>query len=332
MSINLPLVLVTGATGFVGKHLCQHLLAQGYQVRALGRRKKFDLSHENLRYYCVETIDEKTNWQEIMQGVDVVVHAAARVHQLKESGMASLTLYQEANVKSTQILSRAAVKSDVKRFVYISTIKVLAEKTIETPLRAEDQPRPMDAYSLSKLQAEQILQEEARRSGMEWVIIRPPLVYGPGVKGNFARLISLAKSPIPLPLRSLTNRRSFVSIYNLCSFITCTLSHPNAHREVFLVSDNKDLSTAELVRTLRKQLGRKSGLFPFPKSLLKLFACLLGKRKEVARLADSLQVNIEKSMRLLNWQPPFTVEASIDALYEAQSTPPDLSHHIPSTA
>lgn len=308
-------VLVTGATGFVGKHLCQHLLAQGYYVSAVGRTKDFSLSHENLEYFYVENIDASTDWQEILKDIDVVVHLAARVHHLKDKGLKSLKQYQEINVKGTQHLAKAAVKNDVKRFIYISTIKVNGEKTIEMPLRAEDQPRPQDAYSLSKLQAEQILQEESKRSGMEWVIIRPPLIYGPFVKGNFRQLLNIAKTRLPLPLGAIRNRRSLVSVYNLCSFIECCLSHPHAHREVFLVSDQQDLSTPQLVKLLRRLLNRRSGLFPVPVILLKLLGVLTGKKRQVDRIVDSLQLNIEKSTRLLNWKPPLSVEASLEALY-----------------
>ena len=322
-------VLVTGATGFVGKHLCQHLLSQGYRVRAVGRKVEFSLSEPKLEYFCVPNIDATTDWQEILNGVNMVVHLAARVHHLKDKGMQALALYQETNVKGTQQLAKAAIKNDVQRFIYISTIKVNGEKTIEMPLRAEDQPRPQDAYSLSKLQAEQILQEESKRSGMEWVIIRPPLIYGPFVKGNFRQLLKLAKMSLPLPFGAIRNRRSFVSVYNLCSFIESCLLHPNAHREVFLVSDHQDLSTPQLIRILKHQLGKRSGLFPFPVFLLKLIGFLTGRSRQVHRIVDSLQLNIEKSTRLLNWRPPFTVEASIEALYVEEGWLPSKDTHLP---
>jgi len=309
-------VLVTGATGFVGRHLCQYLLQQGYQVKAVGRQEILPFTDPHLIYYCIENIDIHTNWQPILEGVDVIVHLASRVHVMQDKGMQALALYQAVNVKGTQQLARAALQSDVKRFIYVSTIKVNGEKTIGMPFRAEEQPRPLDAYSLSKLQAEQILQEEARRSGMDWVIIRPPLIYGSGVKGNFKRLLQLAKSRLPLPLYSVRNRRSFVYVYNLCSFIECCLTHPHAPREVFLVSDNHDLSTPELIRLLRKSLGKHSGLFPFPVSFLKLLGSITGKRRLIDRMLDSLQVNIEKSTRLLNWQPPFSVEQALTAMWE----------------
>jgi len=280
----------------------------------VGRKNTFALSHERLEYINVGELLGDTDWKDYLQGVDVVVHLAARVHCMNDKGLSLLAQYQEVNVKGTQQLAKAAIKHQVKRFIYMSTIKVIGEKTIEAPLRAEDQPRPTDAYSLSKLQGEMILQEEAKRSGMEWVIIRPPLIYGPGVKGNFERLIKLAKSSFPLPFGALKNRRSLVSVYNLCSFIECLVTHPNAARQVFLVSDNEDISTSMLLRTIRKEMGKRGALFLVPQFMLKAMGLLLFRRREISRLVDSLQVNIEKSMRLLSWRPPLSVCASINAL------------------
>lgn len=304
-------VLVTGATGFLGLHLCQHLLAQGYRVKAVGRQAAYPISDIHLSYHQIENIDGRTVWQGLLDDVTVVVHLAARVHHMNDHKMKALSAYQEVNVRGTQQLVRQAVKGNVARFIYVSSIKVNGEQTFEMPFRAEEQPQPQDAYSLSKLQGEQILQEEARRQGMEWVIIRSPLIYGPNVKGNFQQLITLAKTSYPLPFRSIKNQRSLVSVFNLVSFIECCLSHQNAHREVFLVSDNHDLSTPQLLRALRKALGKGSRLFPFPLFVLKLLGLLTGKRRQVARMTESLQVNIEKSIRLLNWQPPYTVEEAL---------------------
>ncbi len=314
---NSPLtILVTGATGFLGLHLCQHLLTQGYRVKAVGRAATYPISDAHLTYQQIENIDANTSWQGVLQGVSVVVHLAARVHHMNDHKMKALSAYREINVRGTQQLVRQAVKEHVARFIYVSTIKVNGEKTFEMPFRADDQPHPQDAYSLSKLQGEQILQEEARRQGMEWVIIRPPLIYGPNVKGNFQQLIALAKKPYPLPFRSIKNQRSFVSVFNLVSFIECCLSHPNAHREIFLVSDNHDLSTPQLLCALRKVMGKGSRLFVFPIFVLKLLGLVSGKLNQVERITESLQVNIEKSMRLLNWQPPLTLEASLKASLE----------------
>lgn len=313
-------VLVTGATGFIGRHLCATLCEAGYSVIAVGRQKTFDLQSPKLRYYSVPSIDASTDYADMLNGVDVVVHLAARVHCMADKGMKSLAAYQAVNVQGTQRLVECAVKHHVKRFIYLSSIKVNGEKTLDTPFRADDHPRPSDAYSLSKLQAEQILQQTAKRSGMEWVIIRTPLVYGPGVKGNFAKLMRLAQSPFPLPLRSFKRLRSFVSVQNLCHFILCCLENPQAEREILLVSDGEDLSLAKWIKLLRRSLGKRSGLFPFPVTILKGLATLLGKRRQIDRLVDPLQVNIEKSVRLLSWHPPFSVSDAIQLLWKKEQT------------
>lgn len=329
MSIKGARVLVTGATGFVGKHLCQHLLAKGCKVRAVGRHSTLNISHPALEYCMIESIDGQTQWNSRLKEVDIVVHLAARVHQMKERGMQSLGQYQEINVRGTRQLAKAAIENDVKRFIYLSTVKVNGEKTIDMPFRAEEQPRPQDAYSLSKLQGEQILQEEARRSGMEWVIIRPTLIYGAFVAGNFRRLVNLAKRCYPLPFRWIKNKRSLVSVYNLCHFIECCLTHPNAQREIFLVSDDDDVSTPKLIKIIRNAQNRRSGLFPFPLSILKLFSALCFRLNQMARLTESLQVNIEKTKRLLQWTPPYNVAASIKLMLEQESEIASEQESIP---
>lgn len=322
-------VLVTGANGFIGKHFCQYLLRQGYIVTAVGRGPVYSFSHPRLTYHMVASIDGTTDWSHVLNGVDVIVHLAARVHQMKDRGMKFLKDYQVTNVQGTQRLAECAIKT-VKRFVYLSTIKVYGEKTIDMPFYADDQPRPLDAYSVSKLQGEQILQQTAKRTGMEWVIIRTPLVYGAGVKGNFAKLIRLAKSWLPLPLRSLKKKRSFVSIQNLCHFMTCCLEDSRAEREILLVSDGEDLSTAKWLKRLRHSLGRRSWLLPFPTNVFKWLLFLCGKRRMANRLMEPLQINIEKSKRLLDWQPPYSVAESIQLLWEKEEIETDNFRIIPS--
>ncbi len=321
MSTKRGTILVTGATGFVGRHLCRYLLSQNWRVRAVGRQEKFDLEDPSLEYCYVESIDSQTDWKDYLKGVDVVVHLASRVHQMKERGMQFLDVYQEINVRGTRQLAKAAMDQHVKRFIYLSTIKVNGEKTIDMPFRADEQPRPQGAYSLSKLQAELVLQEVSRRSGMEWVIIRPTLVYGPSVKGNFRHLIKLAKTHIPLPFASIHNRRSLVSIYNLCHFIECCLTHANATGEIFLISDDEDVSTPQLIKLLRKAMSRWGCVFYFPVSLLKLMSVFCLCTKEMSRLTQSLQVNIEKTKRLLSWQPPYTLFDSIKRTLEEDPKP-----------
>jgi nucleoside-diphosphate-sugar epimerase len=316
MSAKKGRVLVTGVTGFVGEHLCQYLLTQGWQVRAVGRQESFSVQDPALEYCQVEGIDSQTDWKDYLKGVDFVVHLASRVHRMHERGMQFLEVYQEVNVRGTRQLAKSAIAHNVKRFIYLSTIKVNGEKTIDMPFRADEQPRPEDAYSLSKLQAELILQEEARRSGMEWVIIRPTLIYGPKVKGNFRLLMNLAKTYLPLPFGSIKNKRSFISIYNLTHFIENCLSHPNASGEVFLISDDEDVSTPQLIKLLRKARSRWSGVFYFPVSLLHLFAIISLRAKLMSRLTQSLQVNIEKTKRLLNWHPPYDMLSAIKKMNE----------------
>lgn len=311
-------VLVTGATGFVGLHLCEHLLAQGYHVTALGRQAGFNLSHPHLQYHAMPPLEDEADYTAVLQGVDVVVHLAARVHCMSDKGMKSLSEYQAVNVRGTQRLVECAVKQQVKRFIYLSTIKVNGEQTHESAFRADDHPHPSDAYSLSKLQAEQIVQQTAKRSGMEWVIIRTPLVYGSGVKGNFEKLMHLARSQWPLPFRSMRRLRSFVSIQNLCDFITCCLQNAQAEREILLVSDGEDISVAQWIKLLRRSLDRRSGLFPFPLGLMKVIATLVGKRKQIERLIEPLQMNIEKSIRLLSWHPPYSVKECVQMLWKKE--------------
>lgn len=304
-------VLVTGATGFVGRHLCQYLINQGYRVIAIGRQAQFSLSHPALSYYSVRDIN-----QSILSNVEVVVHLAARVHQLNERGMQNLSQYQTANVQSTQKWVKAAIRNKVKRFVYLSTIKVYGEKTEKMPFQAHSPVHIHDAYSLSKWQAEQVLQAQAQSSEMEWVIIRPPLIYGPQVKGNFAKLSRLVSKGIPLPFKGVSNARSLISIYNLCSFIETCLYHPKAYSEIFLVSDNQDVSSAQLMRLLGQAQGRQVQLFSFPQRLLQWLGCLIGKGKEIARLIEPLQIDMQKSCQVLDWQPPYTMEAALKRMYQ----------------
>lgn len=310
-------VLITGATGFVGRHLCQFLLEKGWKVRAVGRLEQWNGS-PNVEYRRVDSIDGQTNWKDHLKDVEVVIHLAARVHQMHERGMEELGRYQEVNVRGTRQLAQAAMEHNVKRFIYLSSIKVNGEKTMGIPFRAEDQPRPEGAYSLSKLQGELILQEVCRRSGMEWVIIRPVLVYGAGVGGNVRRLLNLANGVFPLPLGSINNRRSWVNIYNLCDFIACCVTHPNAHGEVFLVSDDQDISTPQWIRAMRRAHARAGCVFPFPVWCLQLAAALLFRSTVMARLTQSLQVNIEKSKRLLGWRPPLDVDSALKRLAEEE--------------
>ena len=305
-----PLVLVTGATGFIGKRLCQCLIDSGQPLRQAVRSTPPALaSGEGI--VQIGDIGPQTDWAAALQSVDAVVHLAAHVHQMASSEETD-SRYFEVNTLGTERLATAAAKAGVKRFVYLSSIKVNGEQTAANAQFTEEQtPHPLDPYGVSKGEAEQRLRSLAATSGMEVVIIRPPLVYGPGVTANFARLIRLVGNGLPLPLASVRNRRSLVFLDNLVDFIVCSLHHPAAAGQTFLISDGEDLSTPDLIRKLAGAMGRSARLWPCPLSLLRLAGKLSGRSAVIDRLSDSLRVDSSKAQKVLGWQPPYTVAQGI---------------------
>lgn len=303
-------VLVTGASGFVGQRICECLAIDGkavrYAVRASdGLRPTGDL-------FSIKDIDGVTPWVEALSSVDLVIHLAARVHILRDNTVDPMAAFRAVNVDGTLNLARQAADAGVKRFVFISTAKVNGESTQpDRPFTEVDLPNPQDAYSLSKHEAEQGLQKLAASSGMEVVIIRPPLVYGPGVKANFAALMQAVQVGRPLALGAVNNRRSLIALDNLVDFIMTCMEHPKAANQTFLVSDGNDLSTSELVRGLARAAGVSARLLPVPVWALQAGAMLLGKEDEVQRLCGNLQLDISKAQRLLNWRPPLVVEEGL---------------------
>jgi nucleoside-diphosphate-sugar epimerase len=246
------------------------------------------------------------------EGIQVVVHAAARVHVMREEAVDALAEFRDINVQGTLKLARQAAESGVKRFIFISSIKVNGECTpTGKAFKADDLPSPMDPYGISKYEAEEALKHLGRETGMEVVIIRPPLVYGPGVKGNFMSLLGWLRRGIPLPLGAVRNRRSLVSIENLISLIVTCIDHPAAANQVFLVSDGEDLSTSQLLNRLSRAFGRRARLLPVPEWLLKLVASMFGMQAVAQRLCGSLQVNIDKNRELLGWLPPVSVDRAM---------------------
>jgi len=299
-------VLVTGCSGFIGRHLVNRLVDEGYSVDCVVRRGSgppLALPAGAVSLVEIDDLATETDWSSRLQGIDAVVHLAARVHVMDETAADPLASFRRVNVDASRRLAEAAVAAGVKRFVYLSSIKVNGERTLGRPFRADDQPAPEDPYAVSKLEAEQLLWQLAAGSATEFVVIRPPLVYGPGVKGNFARLVRLAMRGLPLPLGALRNRRSMVSVDNLVDFIGVCLVHPGAAGQVFLVSDGHDWSSAELVRAIEIELLGRSRLFRVPAVLLSMLARLLGRHALMTRLSESLQVDIEKNRELLGWQP-----------------------------
>jgi nucleoside-diphosphate-sugar epimerase len=303
-------ILVTGANGFIGNTLCRKLLGDGFQVRGAVRANKSSSLPEGIEPREIGDIDAQTDWTGILRGVDTIVHLAARVHVMHDTAADPLAEYLKVNVTGTEQLARAAVEADVKRFIFLSTVKVNGEENVR-PYREIDPPAPIDYYAVSKLQAEQQLKKIASSSSMELVILRPPLVYGPGVKANFLALIKIVAKGIPLPLASIRNRRSFIYLENLVDVISACCIHPNAGGKVFMVSDGEDVSTPQMIRRIASTLKKKTRLFPFPPNLLYILGRMAGKRLAVDRLIGSLTVDITKIKNELDWHPPFTMVSGL---------------------
>ena len=305
--INPVRILVTGANGFVGTGLCRRLDVEPIPFRAVVRRQRWPADHE------IGEINAQTDWSEALVGCEVVVHLAARVHVMDDQAADPLVAFREVNVRATINLARQAVQHGVRRFVFVSSIKVNGEVTQQVPFRASDVPAPQDAYGQSKLEAELALQEISRETGLEVVIVRPPLVYGPGVGANFLRLMQLVRKGIPLPLGAIRNLRSLVALDNLVDLLIVCTKHPAAAGRTFLVSDGHDVSTPDLVRLLAAAMKQPARLVPVSTGLLSMGAALLGKSAAADRLLGSLQVDIEETRSVLGWGPVVSTEDTIGA-------------------
>lgn len=299
-------LLITGGSGFVGRALCLEA-AQCSFVRAATRsRSQVHGAHETV---LVGNIDGRTDWCSALKSIDTVIHLASRVHISAARSESALADFRKVNVAGTERLAQDAASAGVRRLIYLSSIKALGERTtIGSPLCEEDSPAPNDPYGISKWEAEQALLRVAQATGLEVVVIRPPLVYGPGVRANFQSLMRLISKGVPLPLAAVTeNRRSLVYVGNLVSLALTCVEHPDASNQTFHVSDDEDVSTAELAVRIGLASGRPARLFHVPVRTLELAARLLGMQSVYQRLCGSLQVDISKSRRLLNWSPPVSV-------------------------
>jgi nucleoside-diphosphate-sugar epimerase len=311
-------VLVTGGTGFVGVAVLRRLSDEnGIALIAPVRRKDAELP-VGVTPVFIDELSGKTNWLRFLDGVDMVVHCAARVHVLKEKAVDPLELYNEVNKDGTVALAHQSAAAGVKRFVFLSSIKVNGEATaLGHPFKAESQIAPTDPYAISKASAERALRIIAAQSGMEVVIIRPPLIYGPGVKANFKTMMRCIDCGIPLPFAGMNeNRRSLVAIENLIDLIFKCLNHPAAANQTFLVSDGEDFSTESLVIKIARALGKPARLFYFPLTVCDLGARLIRKRDMYQRLCGSLQVDISKNEKLLDWIPPISVDDALSKTAE----------------
>ena len=307
------MILVTGATGFVGKAVVRRLLAEDASRRVIvAVRRDNQQWPDKVLPRVTGDLEPSSDWSHALEGVSAVVHCAARVHVMTDTAANPLDEFRRVNVQGTLNLARQAAAAGVRRFVFVSSIKVNGE-AIEPghPFTADDAPGPLDAYGVSKMEAEQGLRELSAQTGMDVVIIRPPLVYGPGVKANFAAMMRWLKRGVPLPLGAIHNQRSLVALDNLVDLIVTCLTHPAAANQTFLVSDGEDVSTTQLLRRMGLALGRPARLIPVPVSWLKLAATMVGKQDMAQRLCGSLQVDIEKTRRLLGWTPPLSLDEGL---------------------
>lgn len=334
-------VLVTGAAGFVGNALVRTLLVEGYQVSALVREfsdslpesvkqvkigdlallteqhnDHTDRQHSELQNFGSH-FPHKDKLAASLDGVDTVVHLAARVHIMNDMACEPLMEFRRVNVEATLSLARLAAQVGVKRFVFLSSIKVNGESTpVGLSFTEQDSCNPTDPYGISKWEAEQGLRQLAKDTGMEVVIIRPPLIYGPGVKGNFSSMMRWIGKGVPLPLGAVSNQRSLVALDNLISFIILCLKHPKAANELFLLADGEDVSTSQLIRKLSHAMGKKARLLPIPVLLMKFVARLLGKKDVADRLFGNLQIDSSKARELLNWQPVVSIDEQFKNMVE----------------
>jgi nucleoside-diphosphate-sugar epimerase len=309
-------VLVTGANGFVGRVLCTELVRRGYRVHGAVR----SLSHSSglvCEVAAVGDVDSSTNWSGLLKDIDVVIHLAARVHVMNDDASNPLVEFLKVNLHGTAHLARQAASAGVKRFVYVSSIKVNGEQTSQGQAFTEsDYPNPQDAYAISKWEAEQVLHNISQVTGMEMVVVRPPLVYGPKVKANFLKLLGLVDRGIPLPLGGVQNSRSLIYMGNLVDAIITSATHPKAAGQTYLVCDGEDVSTPQLVDAIADALHRASRVFPLSVAFMRGAASLFRRSAAVDRLTQSLVIDSSKIRNELGWQPPYTMAQGLRATAE----------------
>ena len=310
MKKGIDRILVTGANGFIGHSLCAEAMRCGFRVRGATRSTcELPAGTESA---VIGEIDSKTDWADTLRGVDVVIHLAARVHVMKDIASDPLAEFLNVNLYGTVNLAQQAARAGVKRFVYVSSIKVNGEQTTGTRAFVEtDKPDPQDAYAISKWQAEQALRHIARETGMEVVILRPPLVYGPGVKGNFLELMDVVYKGVPLPLAGIHNARSLVYLENLVSALIACATHASAVGKTYLVRDGEDVSIPDLIRQLANGMGRSARIFPVPVKLLRGLGALFGRRDSIGRLIESLRIDDRNIRKDLGWKPKYTLQQGL---------------------
>ena len=303
-------ILLTGASGFVGKSVLHRLLAEGHEITTASRRNGAEVA-SIVTNFTVDGVHRDADWSAAMSGQQTVVHCAARVHVMTDLSVNPLEAFRAVNFLGTMNVARQAVNAGVRRFIFISSIGVNGAETFDMPFNSYDVAAPHSPYALSKYEAEVGLLQLAEKTGLEVVIIRPPLVYGPDAPGNFGSLMRWLRRGLPLPLGAIHNKRSLVARDNLVDFIATCVDHPAAVNQIFLVSDGEDLSTTQLLRRMGRALGCPARLLPVPSGLLKLGATLVGRSNVAQSLCGSLQVDISKSRQLLGWAPPLSVDEGL---------------------
>jgi len=310
-------ILITGATGFIAQNLIKKSLALDYLVRGITRKPIDFGNYSNLKFFFIDNINSKEKLNKALQGIDCIVHCAGKTNLSSNADNFKLI-----NVQFTKNLAECALKAGVKRFIFLSSIKVNGESTTKANkikvFNYNDEPNPQDSYAISKKEAEKLLQDIALKTGLEVVIVRLPLVYGSGVKGNLKRLIKLIKLRVPLPFKKIKNKRSYIGIDNVIDLLIRCIEHPNAVGKIFLASDGKDLSTPELMNLIASAMNRSIKFFSFPIGLLKFLGFIFKKQNEVDRLVGSLQIDNSYTKKTLDWSPPISVEEGIRRMVQGK--------------
>jgi len=314
-------ILLTGASGFIGRSFYKEASKRNYFTRCAWRNVNLEplKTTHNIEHVQIGNINDKTNWKKFLTDIDCIIHCAAKAHILKNSQFNSLESYRRINVDATRNLAIQAAESGVSRLIFLSTIGVNGNFTTDNNVfNIKDTPKPVENYAISKFEAEEALKEVSKLTGLELVIIRAPLVYGPCVKGNFQRLLNLISKNIPLPFGKIKNSRSFVGIDNLIDLIICCMENPDAVKKTFLVSDGQDLSTTELINLISLSMGYSARLIPMPLILLKLFGFIFRKQNEIEKLLQSLQIDCTHTRKILNWTPPVSVKEGIRRMVQGK--------------